>query len=237
MNYSAESASLVEHQNPEFLPAGRWWVETSAVEERAAASMRIAAIGFHDIARANDSRTMVACMIPFAAISNTVPVLVNEANLPWRRFCCLLGNMNSVAYDFVVRQKTGGAHLNFFIVEQIPTLPPDAYDEKCPWDKKQTLEKWISDRVLKLTCTADDMRPLAEAAGFKEGVHKWKEPERADLRAELDAAYFHLYGISREDAEYILSTFQGMTDKDEETFTPTSAASRILEAYDALAAT
>ena len=89
--------------------------------------------------------------------------------------------------------------------------------------------------MLKLICTADDMRPLAEAAGFTEGVHKWKEPERAELRAELDAAYFHLYGISRDDAEYMLSTFQGMTEGDAESFTPTSAASRIMDAYDALA--
>ena len=28
--------------------------------------------------------------------------------------------------------------------------------------------------------------------------------------AELDAAYFHLYGIDRDDAEYILSTFKGI---------------------------
>ena len=94
-------------------------------------------------------------------------------------------------------------------------------------------EKWISDRVLKLTCTADDMRPLAEAAGFKEDVHKWKEPERAQLRAELDAAYFHLYGLSRDDAAYILSTFQGLTDDDGPTLAPTSAASLILDFYDA----
>lgn len=236
MNYSAESASLVEHQNPEFLPAGRWWADAEEVQARSPQSAKVAAIGFHDIARANDTRTMVACMIPFAAASNTVPLLLNDGGLPWRRFCCLLGNMNSVAFDFVVRQKAGGAHLNFFIVEQIPTLTPDTYDDLCPWEEKQTLEKWISDRVLKLTCTSDDMRPLAKAAGFKEGVHKWKEAERADLRAELDAAYFHLYGINRNDAEYILSTFQGMTEGDEGTFTPNSVASRVLDAYDALAA-
>jgi hypothetical protein len=69
--------------------------------------------------------------------------------------------------------------------------------------------------VLKLTCTADDMRPLAEAAGFKEGVHKWKEDERAQLRAELDAAYFRLYGLSDDDVEYILGTFQGIVREDE----------------------
>lgn len=105
-------------------------------------------------------------------------------------------------------------HLNFFIVEQLPTLPPDRYAEKCPWDKKQTLEKWISDRVLKLSCTADDMLPLAGAAGFKEGVHKWSEAERASLRAELDAAHFMLYGMDREEANYVLDQFQGVVKED-----------------------
>ena len=80
------------------------------------------------------------------------------------------------------------------------------------------------------------MLPLAEAAGFKAGVHKWKEPERAQLRAELDAAYFILYGLSRDDAAYVLSTFSGMTDDDEPTFTPTSAGSLILDVYDQLSA-
>lgn len=38
-------------------------------------------------------------------------------------------------------------------------------------------------------------------------MHLWKEAERAEIRAELDAAYFHLYAVPREDAEYMLSTF------------------------------
>ena len=57
------------------------------------------------------------------------------------------------------------------------------------------------------------MIPLAEACNFKgsrgDGVHIWKEQERATLRAELDAAFFHLYGVGRDDAEYMLSTFTG----------------------------
>ena len=124
--------------------------------------------------------------------------------------------------------------MNFFIVEQLPTLPPDRYGEKCPWEKKATLEKWISERVLKLTCTADDMRPLAEAAGFKEGVHKWDEAERAPLRAELDAAYFHLYGLDREEVDYVLDQFQGVVKQDAATGGPGSTRRAILEAFDAL---
>ena len=40
-------------------------------------------------------------------------------------------------------------------------------------------------------------------------VHKWKPDERDRLMAELDAAYFMLYGIEREDLIYVLTTFQG----------------------------
>ena len=114
-------------------------------------------------------------------------------------------------------------------------FPPDRYAERCPWDKRQTLEKWISDRVLKLSCTADDMRPLGEAAGFDPPVHKWNPRERAELMAELDAAFFLLYGIDRDDAEYILGTFSGKERSDEQTelFSP---AAGVLEAYDRLAA-
>jgi hypothetical protein len=137
-------------------------------------------------------------------------------------------------YDYVARQKVGGLHLNFFIVEQLPTLAPDAYAARCPWDKRLTLEKWISDRVLALTCTANDMKPLAEAAGFEEAVRKWKDDERAGLMAELDAAYFLLYAVERDDVQYILSTFQGAGQTDKGLLDDLAPAQRILQAYDRL---
>jgi len=145
-----------------------------------------------------------------------------------------LGNLNAFVLDYVVRQKIGNVNLNFFIIEQLPVLPPDAYVQRCPWNKRQALEKWVSDRVLKLTCTANDMRPLAEAAGFHPPVHKWNPAERAELLAELDAAYFLLYGIERDDMEYILSTFQGLRNQAAEPgmFRQGSA---IVEAYERLA--
>ena len=31
--------------------------------------------------------------------------------------------------------------------------------------------------------------------------------------ADLDAAFFHLYGIERDDVEYILSTFKGIHEE------------------------
>ena len=54
------------------------------------------------------------------------------------------------------------------------------------------------------------MKPLAEAAGFDPPVHKWNDVECAELLAELDAAFFLLYGIDGKEVEYILGTFSGM---------------------------
>jgi hypothetical protein len=229
-----EETTLVYHQNPEFVGMPRFWVAQTDVLERRGGESREAFLAMKDVTSPTNQRTMIAAFIPWAAVVNSAPLIVTTDGINSRKGCCLLANFNSFAYDFVARQKVGGLHLNFFIVEQLPTLPPDRYGEKCPWDKKQTLEKWISERVLKLTCTADDMRPLAEAAGFKEGVHKWNEAERQQLRAELDAAYFLLYGLGREEVDYVLDQFQGVVKEDEAHGRPGPTRRAILEAYDVL---
>jgi type I restriction-modification system DNA methylase subunit len=225
-------AKLVDHQNPEFAVTPRWWIDSSAVSDRLGAGQWNALLSFRDIARATDTRTMIASFIPYSAVLNAAPLILTNPQIESRAICCLLANFNSIPLDFVARQKVGHMHLNFFIVEQLPTFPPDTYSGKCRWYKKQTLEKWISDRVLKLTCTSNDMIPLAEAAGFEPPVHKWNPEERAKLMAELDAAYFILYGIDRDDVEYILSTFQGLGKRDADMFGGADTATLILSYYD-----
>ena len=227
-----EETPLVYHQNPEFVAMPRFWVPEPKVV--AVADELPAMLTFKDVTSPTNQRTMIAAMLPCVGLMNSAPFIVRNKSTSVRRVCCMLANLNSFAYDFVARQKVGGLHLNFFIVEQLPTLPPDRYDVKCPWDTKTTLEKWISERVLRLTCTADDMRPLAEAGGFKEGVHKWDEAERARLRAELDAAYFILYGLDREEVDYVLDQFQGVLKEDKSHGRPGPTRAAILSAYDAL---
>lgn len=228
-----EETSLVSHQNPEFVVQPRWWVEDVDVDTRIGGA-RPGYLCYKDVTSPTNQRTMIAAIVPHVALVNSAPLLLTGEEISPRIVCCLLANLNSLAYDFVARQKVGGVHLNFFIVNQLPTFPPERYAERCPWAKRQTLEKWISDRVLTLTCTADDMRPFADAAGFAAGVQRWIPAERADLLAELDAAYCHLYGLARDDVEYLLTTFQAHG--------PDAAApdlffrgTPILEAYDRLA--
>jgi len=227
-----EPTTLVDHQNPEFNVMPRWWVDEKEVEKTLKDWNGTVFLGFKDITSPTNQRTMIAAFIPISGVTNHFPLLLSD--LPERKQLCLLANLNSLALDYIIRQKIGGVTLNFFIVKQFPMFPPDKYKEICPWNKRQKLEKWISERVLKLTCTANDMIPLAEAAGFDPPVHKWNPTERAKLQAELDAAYFLLYGINHDDMEYILSTFSGMKKKDEATTELFDNTNLIFEAYDNL---
>ncbi|HEY2837842.1 MAG TPA: hypothetical protein VGJ26_01745, partial [Pirellulales bacterium] len=171
--------SLVQHQNPEFAVFPRWWVDEAAVEHvlDAQPGNKSWFMGFKDITSPTNERTMIASFIPRSAVTNKFVLLLNDNSA--RLEACLLANLNSFVFDYATRQKIGGITLNFFIVEQLPTLPPDTYAEKCRWSKRETLEHWISERVLKLSCTADDMKPLAQACEFSgaegEGIQKWSE--------------------------------------------------------------
>ncbi|MEX2186243.1 MAG: DNA methyltransferase [Pirellulales bacterium] len=228
-----EATSLVSHQNPEFVAQPRWWVESSAVDKTLGKHVKDWFLAYKDVTSATNQRTMIASFIPRCGVVNSAPLVLLGDDISPRQECCLLANLNSFAFDFVARQKVGGVHLNFFIVNQLPAFPPDFYEDKCPWKKRESLASWISERVLKLSCTADDMRPLAEAAGFKPGAHKWKPADRAEIIAELDAAYFLLYEIERGDVQYILSTFSGVDDAGDAGLFAKDAS--VLAAYDRLA--
>jgi hypothetical protein len=227
-----EETSLVDHQNPEFVVLPRWWVEDTEVVRVMKANSKHGFLGFKDITSPTNHRTMIAAAIPKAAVTNHFPLIVTTSSA--RLENCLLANLNAFVLDYVARQKIGGVTLNFFIVEQLPIFPPDHYRQACPWDKRQTLEAWISERVLKLTCTANDMRPLADAAGFSPPVRKWNPSERADLTSELDAAFFLLYGISKEDMDYILTTFSAIKKENQFFAGVKSHSQAILKAYERL---
>jgi len=175
---------------------------------------------------------MIAAFIPYSAVVNSAPFICFNEDVHYKTQCCLLANLNSYPFDFIARQKVGGLHLNYFIIEQLPMFTPDFYEDACPWRENETLADWISERVLKLSCTSNDMVPLAEAAGFTGNVHKWESAERSKLMAELDAAFFILYGIKRDDVEYILSTFSGLKKDNESLMDNTTTTSLILKYYD-----
>ncbi len=222
----------VQHQNPDYSARFRWYVDEENVKAAMKDQLQDSYIAYKEITSPTNIRTMIASFIPHAAVVNTAVLITTGKDISKRLECCLLANLNSFVLDFIAKQKVGGVHLSFFIVEQLPILPPDFYQMQCPWAKNQTLEEWISERVLKLTCTANDMIPLAGEAGFEPKIHKWNSVERRELMAELDAAYFHLYKIDRDAADYMLSTFSKISDPGKTAFEMESVREKVLKRYD-----
>lgn len=59
--------------------------------------------------------------------------------------------------------------------------------------------------------------------------------DRAQLRAEIDAYVSHLYGLKREDLEFILDTFPVLRSKEEKIFGEYMTKRKCLEEYDRIA--
>ena len=88
--------------------------------------------------------------------------------------------------------------------------------------------------MLELTYTAYDLEPFATDCGYSGPPFRWDEARRFLLRCELDAAYFHLYGIGRDDVDYILETFPIVKRKDEQAHGEYRTKRVILDIYDAM---
>ena len=100
-----------------------------------------------------------------------------------------------------------------------------------------TAAELVRDHVLRLTYTAHDMEPFARDLGYGGPPFTWDEEERRHLRARLDALYFHLYGLDRDDAGYILDTFPIVRRHDEAQFDGRYRTKELILAYmNALAA-
>ena len=227
--YLSEEVTTAQHADPDFLPQTQYWVPSGNVEA-ALPESRGYTLVFRDIARPTDVRTVIASIVPWAGYGNTLPLLVGGDMLA---ATFLVANLNAMCADFVTRQKTQGTHLNWYIVEQLPVIGPDGYDRRFG---STTARDLVRDHVLRLTYTAHDIKPFAYDLGYDGPPFTWDEEERHHLRARLDALYFHLYGLSREDADYVLETFPIVRRQDEAEFGTYRTKDMVLAYMNALAA-
>ena len=162
-------------------------------------------LSWRDICRSTDERTLIAAILPRVAIGNSTQLVLRQ-NARQAELACLLANFCSLPCDYFVRQKMGGTHVNHQIIKQFPIFPPEYYRQRQPWQPiDEVFGDWVKARVLELTFTAQDLKTFAEDCNWYGPAFDWDESRRVRLRAELDAAYLHAYGLPREDAAYILS--------------------------------
>lgn len=150
--------------------------------------------GWRDICRATDERTVIAAATPVSGTGDTLLLMFPKQ--PAILCAALTASLCSLVGDYVARQKIGGTHLKHHVFKQLCAPPPSSYTAP-------TLG-FLLPRILELTYTAEDMRPWAEDLDHDGPLFGWDEVRRAHLRADLDAAYAHLYGPTRDDLRYIL---------------------------------
>jgi hypothetical protein len=205
-----QPATDTQHEDPNWLPEPQFWVTSASVDWTKGVDWGLV---FKDVTSPTNVRTMIAAFIRRSGVGNTLPLLVEDTSsyAHWAPF--ILANFNSIPFDFTARQKVQGQHLNWFIVEQLPVVPREAYARRFG---DRSAADIVRNDVVALTYTANDMTPFARDMGYDGPPFKWNEADRARRRARLDALYFMLYFPSatakdiaalRDTATYIFSTF------------------------------
>jgi N-6 DNA Methylase len=223
--------SLEQLADPHYAALPHYWVRREDIDARLSQE-REWLLGFRDITNTTNERTVVAAFLPRAGVANNMPLIntVQSGELTAFLGACL----SSFAVDYLARLKVGGTHLNFFIAEQLPIPPPGTYKSSAPWDSQVAVGEWLKYRILELVFTAWDMDALAADLGYEGPPFRWDDTRRPMLRAELDAAFFQLYGYERPDVEHAMDSFWVVHDRDIHRHSEYRTKRLILERYDAM---
>jgi hypothetical protein len=191
------SLNAKELSDPDRLPIPFYWLPKKEKNSRLLESNwnKSWLIGWRDVTDARASaRTLNVSVLPSEGVNHKLQLMLpkNSGSCPG----LLLANLSSLVCDYIARQKVGGLSFPYFIMRQLPIIPPENYSK---WD-----EKFILKRLVQLTYTSIDMRPWALELGFECEPFRFDPEARAVLQAELDAFYAKLYGLSKQELQFVL---------------------------------
>ena len=212
--YTNQPVTDEQHRNPAFYAKPEYWVGADFVGAKFPDNPPFA-IGFRLITNSTNERTLIATIVPWAGYGNSLPILIADSEGAAAAFTdyapLWAANFSSFAMDFVARRKLQGTNMNWYILRQLPVIARAGYERRFG---DITAAELVRDHVLRLCYTARDLRPFAQTQGYDGNPYGWDAEERRHLRARLDALYFLLYGLDREDAAYILDSFPITRDND-----------------------
>ena len=230
-----------QHDDPAVEPRARYWVAEEDVTEALVDQRdpekrprwdRDWFLGWRDIARASDARTFIPSVLPRAAVGHVFPLMY--LGVP-EQAPLLQAVWSSLVFDYVSRQKLSGTHVSYGIVNQLACPVPETFRERAAWQDGGTLGGWVVPRVLELAYTSYRIAGYARDLGDDGPPFRW-DPERRELiRAELDAAMFHVYGLTRAETEHVLDSFFVVRKYEMRDHGEFRTRRLVLAAYDALA--
>ncbi|MEV0402999.1 N-6 DNA methylase [Actinoallomurus sp. NPDC050550] len=218
--------------DPRFVVQPQYWMSEENFSKRVKKrklEVQPALLGHRRVARNTDDRTQIAAIIPWGPASYGWIVSVGP-NL--RELFVLCAIYNSFPYDYLLRNLISQPSIPQSTSEQIAVPSQCMIDIADAW-LGDVAREWIISRVYELTYTSYDLQDVSNEFGGG-WPFLWDWERRRLLRAELDAFFFHVYGIERDNAAYIMETFPIVKRKDVAAFGSYRTKELILEVYDAM---
>lgn len=176
----------------------RVWAGAPAAVLRDVASLppNRCSILFRDVARATDSRTILACLVPPGRFAhNKAPILVQLSGSE-RDAALRLAVMCSLPFDWAARRRIE-TNVNFFILNALPVprVGPGT-----------ALSNRAIELAARLACSDARFAPFADACSVATGSLQ-DESARYDAIAELDAVAAAMYGLDSAELEIVFEDF------------------------------
>jgi hypothetical protein len=187
-------ATLTQLQDPNYEPTVYYWVPENELMSQIPETLNSFCMFSNKVMGVSNERTMIVLPHYLAAGGDSVLYVFSKSKAEF--YTAMIANFASIVNDFVVRNKTSGVNITFFLIQQLPIIPPSAYSEADL--------AFIVPRVLELSYTSHSMAPFARDLGYEGPPFAWDEDRRAQLRAELDAWYALAYGLTRDELRYVL---------------------------------
>jgi len=116
-----------------FVVMPRYWIAEDEVESRLAGRWDHPwLLGFRDICRSTDERTMINASIPRSAVNHKLPLVLAEANAG-----VLTALMSSMIFDYVARQKIGGTSMTYLLPQCAGSGTPTSMSWSTRWTSRQ----------------------------------------------------------------------------------------------------
>jgi len=167
-------------------------------------------LAFRDVASSTNVRSVIACIIPpHTFTTHKAPLVLPR--LLGKPFCLtdyhellayLAGILNSLVFDFLVRMRIS-TNVSFFCMRQTPV--PASINAKVAHQIMRTSAR--------LSSNDDRFKEFASALGVEGSPLTMKE--RIELTARLNALVAKHYGLTREQLEVILQSFEGFEEDKE----------------------
>jgi hypothetical protein len=269
--------SIMAHENPDNIIETEYYAKREEVIKRTNQQLPHSyLVGYRDVTNATNERTCIGTIVPRVGCDSHCRNIYfrDVSNILIAAF---IGNINSLSFDYFVRQKVIGTGLGSGTFEQLPILPPSFYNENefeliipividlvyNSWDIKAFADdvwkeadadlraaiqqQWEANQIATggHECAPPDWCEI-DTEGCPLPPFKWDEERRAILKAELDAIYAKLYGLTTEELRYILDpqdvygpdfpgeTFRVLKEKEVRQFGEYRTRRLVLEAWERL---